>query len=59
MGLNLLLIVVVTMATVVCILFRLLISGHKQQIIAKDKEIDFFASWLYFSQNQKKDEHCS
>ena len=41
MELNLLLTAIATMATVIGILFRLLISGHKQQITAKDKEIDF------------------
>ena len=32
---------IAAMATVIGILFRSLISAHKQQIIAKDKEIDF------------------
>ena len=38
---KLLLTAIATMAAVIVTLFRLLMSAHRQQIIAKDKEIDF------------------
>lgn len=38
---KLLLTAITAMATVIIVLFKSLMSAHRQQIIAKDKEIDF------------------
>ena len=57
MALNLLLTTITAMATVIGILFKLLISGYRQQIIAKDKEIDFLRQLiLFFLKSGKNDD---
>ena len=48
MELNFLLTTIATMGTVLGILFRLLLLEHKQQIITRDKEIDFLRKLILF-----------
>ena len=48
MELSLLLTTIATMGTIISILFRLLLLEHKQQIMTKDKEIDFLRKLVLF-----------